>query len=90
MSEMIVKVAALCENSMGAPEFLFAQVNLSNDEYSCGAHYELLEQHATEQGYKPLCCFDEHDIALPQVRLLAEFFGQALPQSDVPNLSPGC
>ena len=83
MSEMIVKTAVMCANASGVPEFLFAQVRVSDDEYSQGVHYEMLERYAKEQGYEPLHCFDEHDIRASDLRRLSEFFGQAKTQESV-------
>lgn len=59
---MIIKCVVACRNAEGASDFYFCKVDLPEDEYDIGTHYELAEDAASAEGYDgPMVAFDEND-----------------------------
>lgn len=63
----LVKMVVLCRNSMGEPEFHTCAVEVTQAQYDDGAHYELAEENAEDNGYEPKFSFAEDDPAAKQM-----------------------
>ena len=71
-----MRVAVLCRNANGEPEFVWVLVRASRDVYERGEHYEIAEEVAQDRGYDPEFSFDEHDAAAGQLPELVKRFAQ--------------
>lgn len=69
-----VKVAVLCHNSNGAPEFFTVALSLTAEERNDGVHYEKALDAASDAGFDPVMCFDADDTARHQLTNLADWF----------------
>lgn len=59
---MEIKCVVACRNCEGSPDFYFCKVTLAEAAYDVGAHYDLAEDSAREEGYEgPYVVFDEND-----------------------------
>ena len=65
--EKSIKVVVLCENSMGEREFYTCAVNVTQEQYENGIHYDLAEDDAANNGYEPKFSFDCQDYASKQL-----------------------
>lgn len=71
---MEIRVGALCINSIGEPEFYWTLVNVTQEAYDNGEHYDACEESAENEGYEVKRVFDERDPAAKQLAELAGFF----------------
>jgi len=69
-----IRVAALCINSMGEPEFYWTLVNVTQEDYDNGEHYDACRDAAENEGYDVKRVFDQNDPAAKQLAALAGFF----------------
>jgi hypothetical protein len=59
---MIINCVVACRNAEGVSDFYFCKVDLPEEEYDIGTHYELAEDAALSEGYEgPMVTFDEND-----------------------------
>lgn len=68
-----MNIAVACRNAMGMADMPVFTVNVSDDEYDLGIHYDKAKAMAEEAGYeRPFVCFDaaEHNAILSAVRNL--------------------
>jgi hypothetical protein len=55
----VARVAVLCRNSEGAPEFHSCSVSVTKSQIEAGIHYELAKENAILSGYSgPMIAFD--------------------------------
>ncbi len=64
---MKIKVIVVCINSEDDPEFFWCNVQVTEDEYNLGLHYDRAQEQAEAAGYKVLVSFDQHEHAAKQV-----------------------
>lgn len=70
-----VKVAVLASNLEGAPEFFWAAVSVTDNEWATGAHRDKAKKLAAEKGYvEPMLTFDLNDPAAHQLGKLTHYF----------------
>ena len=62
-----VKVIVLCSNSEGAPEFHSCAIDVTQEQYDNGDHYDLAMENAEDNGYEPHKAFDQNDPAAKQL-----------------------
>lgn len=74
---MEVKMAAVCRNSDEDIVFVKLCVELSEDRYSLGEHYDNLHAYAESLGLEVLGCFDEHESAAKAAIEMGAFFQNA-------------
>jgi hypothetical protein len=59
---MIIRCVVACRESAGAADFYACNVDLPEDEYDVGTHYEMAEAAAENEGYVgSMVSFDEND-----------------------------
>jgi len=69
-----IKVAILCSNANGSPEFVWRTVTVYQEQYDAGAHYDRAMAMAEANGYKtPMVAFDENDDAARQLENMMKF-----------------
>lgn len=79
-----LKMVVLCENSEGDPEFHSCEVQVTARQVDAGEHYELAEENAEYNGYKPIKAFGPDDPAMRQMAALAQWIsGAPAPESAV-------
>lgn len=64
---MKIDVIVLCTNSEGEPELFRANVDVTQDQYDDGDHYDIAGSHAEDMGYEVIGAFDEKDRAYKQL-----------------------
>ena len=62
-----IKVIVLCHNASGEPEFHSCTIDVSEDQYDNGEHYDLAKENAVYNGFMPLHAFDAQDRAASQL-----------------------
>lgn len=62
-----IKVFALVRNTGGEPDILSRDLEVSQDEYDNGDHYEKIEEIVTEEGYEFIGAFDQYDPAASRI-----------------------
>ncbi|RQR65310.1 hypothetical protein DIE18_02170 [Burkholderia sp. Bp9125] len=63
-----VKVAVLCTNSNGSPEFHTCTPAVTQEQLADGEHYALAKENAADNGYDgPMIAFDANDEAARQL-----------------------
>ena len=56
-------VAVACLNAAGCSDFFVTQVNVSQEQYEEGIHYDVAKEKAEENGYEgPFVCYDNYEI----------------------------
>ena len=63
MDQMIVRCMVAAVNSNGDADFYFVKVDLSEDQYNLGEHYDVAENEAIKEDYEPNLTFDEFESA---------------------------
>lgn len=76
-TQINVKVAVLCHNSNGEPEFFLTNVTTSPEECNDGDHYTIALEQASAAGFDPVMCFDGNDQAARQLADTSAWFAQA-------------
>ncbi|KVP16902.1 hypothetical protein [Burkholderia ubonensis] len=70
-----VKVAVLCTNSNGEPEFHTCTPEVTQAQVDDGEHYELAKENAAENGYEgPMIAFNANDVAARQLGEVLAWF----------------
>jgi hypothetical protein len=84
-----VLVVSACTSSDGSPDFALNEVEVDEDEYANGIHYDLADELLTAAGYeKPWLHFDDRecpDFLIPAVR---QYLGIDTPASTPEGGSP--
>lgn len=63
-----IKMVVLATNSEGSPEFHTCSVEVTQEQYDNGDHYDLAKENADFNGYEePMIAFDERDVAARQL-----------------------
>jgi hypothetical protein len=76
--EIYPRVAVLCRNSEGEPEFHTCTPAVTHEQLTNGEHYERAKDNAADNGFEePMIAFDATDQAAKELRTLAEWFGDA-------------
>ncbi|HGM7876963.1 TPA: hypothetical protein ACKQHR_001558 [Pseudomonas aeruginosa] len=68
-----VKTVAFVTDSNGSPDFFYSTVEVTQDEYDLGMHYDVITQSAEDQGYEVEGVFDEKEPAARKLAELAQF-----------------
>jgi len=56
------KMKVACTNANGEADVFCCTLNVSQEDYDLGKHYDLAKEQAKEFGYEhPFVCFDEHE-----------------------------
>lgn len=70
-----IKVAVLATDSSGSPTFVTTEIQVTEEEYDNGAHYQRAKDYAYELEYEgPMFAFDSNDYASRQFSEMASFF----------------
>jgi hypothetical protein len=75
MESTFVKVAVLCHNSNGVPEFHTCTPEVTQEQIDNGEHYDLAKENAANNGYEePMLAFDAKDVAGRQLAEVLAWF----------------
>jgi len=59
---MQIRCIVACRNASGTPDFYPCTVEVSQEQYDLGEHYDLAEKQAAEAGYDGITLtYDEHE-----------------------------
>lgn len=71
-------VTVVCTSASGEPTLYMATVQVTEEQYQDGDHYDLAKEIAAENGYEaPMIAFDTRDEAAKQLAQVSEFMKQA-------------
>lgn len=74
MATRILKMVVAGDNSEGAPDFYFCNIQATEAEVESGLHYEAAKDAASEHDYSPpFVVFDEDDMSFGPRFLLDHF-----------------
>ena len=71
-----VAVVTACTRADGCPDFTFTEVEVTQQEYDNGVHYDLAAQSLAERGYeKPYVHFDDREAPPFLHKAVREYLG---------------
>lgn len=77
MSVKKVKTVVLAYHGSGVQEFVHLTVDVTEEMYDNGEHYDHAKKYAASQGFEePMIAFDENDTAASDIKKLAEWLAK--------------